>query len=186
MTAPLPSCPLLPAEQRSILLVFDRAVAAQKETFKAAGFSFFPFFFRSLHSRLALSLCSCSYLCVHLPVSVMMRPDIPHVQECLNEAGSGIVQLDNGKPRSSLFWLKTFKISRDCEERLSPQSVSFIIMNVFKLWEDTEEAGNPHRYWENMQETHACGGLRRHLTRPECWRENMVLKTSLFFIVLTR
>lgn len=36
----------------------------------------------------------------------MMRPDIPRVQECLNEAGSGILQLDNGKPRSSLFWLK--------------------------------------------------------------------------------
>lgn len=53
------------------------------------GFFFLPLFcslFLSLHSCFALSLCSRSYLCVHLPVGVMMRPDIPRVQECLNEA----------------------------------------------------------------------------------------------------
>ncbi len=36
-------------------------------------------------SRLACTFSARSYLCVILPVSVMMSRAIPHVQECLNE-----------------------------------------------------------------------------------------------------
>lgn len=87
--------------------MFDRAVAAEEETRRAAHLLGVLFFFSllfcslSLHSRLTLSLCSCSYLCGHLPAGVM-RSDIPRVQECLNEAASVIARLDNERQSSSV------------------------------------------------------------------------------------
>lgn len=53
------------------------------------------------------------YLSVLLPVSVVTRRAIPHVQECLNELHFVIPKLDAGKLRMSLAVLAklTFSIS---------------------------------------------------------------------------